>query len=482
MAFALTVHEVQGLTLERAVLLLGRNIGRCIGRVSWSLLYMALSRVKKLEHVRFFPHGRRGSVECFKYLTKLKPPAKLVKWTEAYKSSWWNGDILKSNQLRKAAAIEAKLAQLGRGETLSLKNDILKGYLGGLGYPRLWELKRIPLQHQLNDHMVRKRGWKHTDDVSEIERRTKRSCQRPPRNSSSRIRKNQQGTIKNQNSAGFPKVKNIPQKPAVQASGKSITRTALLVSRPARRSKRLREKASGYIVDGVGWQNEASLCVPKKKKKKIYGDKQSDGNALIYAQQQEQAIFQLLHAEEDEIKSHYYKEVCVDIQGFGNKVTVYNHGGGDCFFIAVQQGLRQLKMVEFDNDEMRQNLSLWFQDDNNAAAITSLHTASPCDIIPYLDNVGGPKPRQGWTKYLSGRDWKFWGRRIARKGVWVGAIELEAMNDLLLNTGYDVRVNIYDSRSKKLFGEDRNIPGQLVIILYLSDGHFELLYPITRSP
>ena len=163
-------------------------------------------------------------------------------------------------------------------------------------------------------------------------------------------------------------------------------------------------------------------------------------------------------------------------------MTVYNRGGGDCFFIAIQQGLRRLKMVQFDQDEMRKNLSLWFQDDNNAAATASLHSAQPCDIIPYLDFVGGIEPRVGWKRYLSGRDWKFWGRRIARKGAWVGAIELEAMNQLLSNAGYDVRVNIYHSRLKKLFGEDRNIPGQLVIILYLSYGHFELLHPISRSP
>ena len=83
LAFALTIHEVQGQTLDRAIVVLGRNIGHRIGNVSWSLLYVALSRVKKLEHVRFFPHGRRGSLECFKYLTKLEPPVKLVKWTSA---------------------------------------------------------------------------------------------------------------------------------------------------------------------------------------------------------------------------------------------------------------------------------------------------------------------------------------------------------------------------------------------------------------
>ena len=128
LSFALTVHEVQGQTLDRAVIVLGRNIGRSVGRVSWSLLYVALSRVKKLDHVRFFPHGRRGSVECFKYLTKLNPPEKLRKWTEGYKSGFWNGTILQSHQLRRSLAIEAKLTKLGQDATLSLKKDILKAY------------------------------------------------------------------------------------------------------------------------------------------------------------------------------------------------------------------------------------------------------------------------------------------------------------------------------------------------------------------
>ena len=194
------------------------------------------------------------------------------------------------------------------------------------------------------------------------------------------------------------------------------------------------------------------------------------------------SIRELIAAEEDEIKKHYYKESKLTIEGFGNKTTLYNSGKGDCFFIAIQQGLHALRMVEFDNDEIRQNLSLWFQDDNNAAAITKLLGAEPSDIIPYLDFVGGVKPKEGWTKYLRGRDWKFWGKRIAKKGTWVGAIELEAMNELLLNAGYDVRVNIYSSSYKKLFGKSQNIPGQIVIILYLSDGHFELLYPVTKSP
>ena len=86
-------------------------------------------------------------------------------------------------------------------------------------------------------------------------------------------------------------------------------------------------------------------------------------------------------------------------------------------------------MVPFDKDEMRQNLSLWFQDDYNAVAQWKLHNSSPSDLIPLLPVVGGIEPVEGWTQYLKGRDWKFWGMRIAIKGVWVGAIELEAMKN-----------------------------------------------------
>ena len=49
-------------------------------------------------------------------------------------------------------------------------------------------------------------------------------------------------------------------------------------------------------------------------------------------------------------------------------------------------------MVEFDKDEMGKNLSLWFQDDGNEAAITSLYSAQHYDIIPHMHVVGGVAP------------------------------------------------------------------------------------------
>ena len=222
LAFALTIHEVQGQTLDRAVVVLGRNVGRSIGRVSWSLLYVALSRVKRIEHVRFFPHGRRGSVECFKYLTELRRTEKLRKWTEGYKSGFWDGSILQSKQLRRSLAIEQKLTKIGREATLSLKNDILKAYLGGLAHGRLYTLVRKDLQHALNNHMVRKGGWEQTDDRQDIERPTKRRRLKHPRKRSIRPQKDVKGQVENQNPDGLSEEKNKEQnKIVVHASTKN---------------------------------------------------------------------------------------------------------------------------------------------------------------------------------------------------------------------------------------------------------------------
>ena len=71
------------------------------------------------------------------------------------------------------------------------------------------------MQHQLNNHMVGKGGWKRTDDVADIERRTKRRCLRRRRNTKSRIRKNVQGKIVNQLPAAAHRVEGKLTKPVV---------------------------------------------------------------------------------------------------------------------------------------------------------------------------------------------------------------------------------------------------------------------------
>ena len=124
----------------------------------------------------------------------------------------------------------------------------------------------------LNNHMVRKIGWKPTDDVTDIERPTERRCRRPPRNPSYRVRKNLQKKIQNRDPSENPKAENNLHKPVVpvnirvQVSLKELISPELLVSAPPRRSKRLRGKALECAPEGVNVRSKSSVGVPKKKK------------------------------------------------------------------------------------------------------------------------------------------------------------------------------------------------------------------------
>ena len=176
MSFAQTVHEVQGQTLERVILILGRHGGRSVGRITWSLLYVALSRVKKLDHIKFFPCGRTSTYDCFKHLTKLRPSSSLVRWSKSYRNHFWNPAVLQQKQANSEKLVESKLALLGRDVVLVQRNVLLYGYLKDLNYGNLTKLKRTPMQTLLNKHMVTKRLWEATDE--DIARRTKRRSRR----------------------------------------------------------------------------------------------------------------------------------------------------------------------------------------------------------------------------------------------------------------------------------------------------------------
>ena len=83
LTFSLTVHETQGQTLQRIILLLGRLPGMNVGRISWSLLYVALSRTRRLSHIKFFPTGSSKYYHSmyFAHLLKLKMPENLKSGT-----------------------------------------------------------------------------------------------------------------------------------------------------------------------------------------------------------------------------------------------------------------------------------------------------------------------------------------------------------------------------------------------------------------
>ena len=39
LSFAQTIHEVQGRTLDRVIVVLGRHMGRSVGKITWSTIY-----------------------------------------------------------------------------------------------------------------------------------------------------------------------------------------------------------------------------------------------------------------------------------------------------------------------------------------------------------------------------------------------------------------------------------------------------------
>ena len=173
--FAFTIHETQGQTLKKVILLLGRMPGLHVGQISWSLLYVALSRTRELNDIKFFPCGIPGFTN-FQHLTRLKPSSKFVKWNSGYRNHAWCPEILENQNLTNERNVENKLLRQGPGESLSKTNTILKGYLTGLNYQVLSKELRPQLQRRIISHMERKKLWNLGEDKSKFI--TKRGTQK----------------------------------------------------------------------------------------------------------------------------------------------------------------------------------------------------------------------------------------------------------------------------------------------------------------
>ena len=101
-----------------------------------------------------------------------------------------------------------------------------------------------------------------------------------------------------------------------------------------------------------------------------------------------------MHEDDDE-KKYTYVSKDVDIPGFGKKWRQFTKGGGDCF---LHRGLDYISEVPINYQEMRQNLSLWFQDEANAEKTLLNIGATPSEIIPNLPVIGSIDPEEGWTE------------------------------------------------------------------------------------
>jgi len=164
----------------------------------------------------------------------------------------------------------------------------------------------------------------------------------------------------------------------------------------------------------------------------------------------------------------------VVIPNYPPMYTMYNPGEGNCFFYALQQGLEKLGITFLNEEDIRENLAAWFQVETNQMQMEAHIGGPPSSFIGQLRDTGLYTPAVGWESYLAGKSWGWWGEHVRQRGTWVGALEVPIINQMMDNAGLDVVVNIYDERYGRIWGNENN-GTKLIIMLYLSPGHFELL-------
>ena len=180
LTFALTIHETQGQTLPRIILLLGRLPGFNVGKITWSLLYVALSRTRKLSNIRFFPTGSTKYYHSmyFAHLMRLSMPENLKRWHRSYVNHSWDRNILRNEHLQKVRKAEKRLKRLGELKTKRLGWVELQSLVKQMGYKATTRDNKMNLFCKLKEHMVKQMVWKPSKDVKPSERKEDRRRKR----------------------------------------------------------------------------------------------------------------------------------------------------------------------------------------------------------------------------------------------------------------------------------------------------------------
>ena len=173
LTFALTIHECQGQTLPRIILLLGRLPGMYVGRITWSLLYVALSRTRRLSHIKFFPTGSFKYYHSmyFSHLLKLSMPANLKKWYRSYIDHSWDRNVLRKEHLQKVKDVEKRLKRIGEEQTKRLKWIELKSFLKQMDYKVTTRDRKMILFCKLKEHMMKKSLWTKSQNLESVRRK-----------------------------------------------------------------------------------------------------------------------------------------------------------------------------------------------------------------------------------------------------------------------------------------------------------------------
>ena len=161
----------------------------------------------------------------------------------------------------------------------------------------------------------------------------------------------------------------------------------------------------------------------------------------------------------------------------GNRYDrIFNAGGGNCYFYAVSQGL-DFFGISIDHIQLRTRVGQWLQNPDNASLMEMQLEIQPSGLYHHLK--GYPAPPTGWRNYLNGMTWQDWGVHVELLGEWVGSMEITPTNHVLEEMGSDIRANIYDPRSRQVFGDEENQfsdgTDKPIIMLLCLTGHYEWL-------
>ena len=181
LTFALIIHEMKGQTLRRIILLLGRMPGMNVGKTTWNLLYVALSRTKRLSHVKFFPTGSTKYYHSmyFSHLLKLSMPTTLKRWLRSYVDHCWDRNILRLEHLQSVRKVEKKLKLLGKDKTMKLKWVELHSLVKQMGRKATTRDNKMILFCILKEHMVKRLLWNTSKDSKPAKRKGNQRRKRP---------------------------------------------------------------------------------------------------------------------------------------------------------------------------------------------------------------------------------------------------------------------------------------------------------------
>ena len=144
-----------------------------VGKITWSLVYVALSRTKRLEHMKMFPTGSSEYFHPmhFAHLLKLSMPVNLKKWFRSYIDHKWDRNVLRKEHLESVRKVEKKLKLIGEDRTWRLLWEDLYSFVKQMGYKATTKDNKPVLFGKLKEHMVKQKLWKVSEEIKASKRK-----------------------------------------------------------------------------------------------------------------------------------------------------------------------------------------------------------------------------------------------------------------------------------------------------------------------